>query len=270
MKICLLGVEGNSYTKNMCIEFDKRKIEYDLLLVRRKRKSFLVKILLIPYNLYLMSTRGRFKALSKTRPYFWLEFIKTLVKIKFSNSYEFEKKYNTIDFNEAIRNAGNVSYTDSINHVDSYKVLKLSGYELGVFAGVGIVSEYIIGSFSHYCLNAHPAPLPLCKGGGALENTLNLGLPPSVSIHKAIKEIDGGAIFSVTKLELVKSDTFESVYKKLSILCCISMAKAVRQILDEESIMWSENVGTLYYWNECSEQIQKNVRYVLKKKLSEL
>ena len=40
---------------------------------------------------------------------FWLEFIKTLVKIKFSNSYEFEKKYNTIDFNEAIRNAGNVS-----------------------------------------------------------------------------------------------------------------------------------------------------------------
>jgi len=271
MKICLLGVEGSSYTKMMCIEFSKSNLEFDLILVKRETESWLPKVLQIPYKLYLVANSGRFKGLRKYSAYFAREYIKYLARSVFSKKYEFENEYRSLGFAEAVRAARGVYRVPSVNHVKAYSILKSGGYDLGVLAGVGIVSELILQSFSQYCLNAHPAPLPFCKGGGALENTLYKDLMPAVTIHKAVKEIDGGEILDVVNLELMKNDSFDKIYRRLTILCCATMAKNVNYLANYEQVEFTDNLGgTLHYWVDCDERIQKSARKNLKKILENI
>ena len=271
MKICLLGIDDSSYTKMICSEFNKQKIRYDLILVEKRTETRAARVLLVPYKLYVIATEGRFKGLNKFRIFFATEYIKTLWRSLFPKAYYFEKEYNTLSFTDVVRGASSVYFTPSINHVKTFSILNNANYDIGVLAGVGIVSEPILNSFEQYCLNAHPAPLPFCKGGGALENTLNKNLTPAVSVHKAVRDIDGGEILDIVNLKLSKNDSFDSVYRKLTILCCITMAKNVRSLVSGERPTFSENIGgKLHYWAECNEHIQRNARRNLKKMLADL
>lgn len=261
MRVCLLGVEGSSYTKMMCLEFNKNKINYDLILVKKKEEAKLSKILLMPHKLYVIANKGRFKGLSKRSFYFYSEYMKMLYRIFFPKRYDFESEYYNLSITPVDLGARSVFFTHSINHVNTFSILKKGSYDVGILAGVGIVSELILSEFSHYCLNAHPAPLPACKGGGALENTLSKNLCPSISIHKAVCEIDGGDILGVISLELLKTDSFDSIYRKLSILCCVSMAKHVDRIISHCTVEFKENSKEkLHYWIDCNELIQRKAR----------
>lgn len=271
MKICLLGVEGSWYTKVMCTEFKKNNLLFDLILEERKAETRLAKVLQIPYKLYVIANGGRFKGLKKFSTFFAIEYAKHLLRFVLPKAYEFENEYRSLSFADAMRSANRVFRTPSVNHVKTYGILKSSRYDIGVLAGVGIVSELVLDTFSQYCLNAHPAPLPFCKGGGALENTLNEDLIPAVTIHKAVPDIDGGEILDVVNLELMKSDSFDSIYRRLTILCCITMVMNLKRVISAERVQFRENLGgRLHYWIECNEHIQKNARINLKKMLADL
>ena len=148
--------------------------------------------------------------------------------------------------------------------------LKENQYDIGIFAGVGIVSKPIIDCFSMFCLNAHPAPLPKCRGGGALENTLNHKLHPASTVHIATEEIDAGDIFSIKRVELKNNDTWESVRLKCDVYCCQNMAEVVRLIIDGNVPERIPNNGPLHYWSQCNISVQRNAEKQLRHLISQL
>ena len=121
--------------------------------------------------------------------------------------------------------------------------MKQKRYEFAIFAGVGIVKSDIIESISRYCLNAHPAPLPNCRGGGALECTLYNGLNPGVSVHQATEGIDEGDIFSLTDLALRESDNFLTVSVRLDELCAEQLVLVLNKFLRGQDLNMGKMLG---------------------------
>jgi methionyl-tRNA formyltransferase len=151
-----------------------------------------------------------------------------------------------------------------VNHVKVYSFIKQKGYKIGVLAGVGIVHREIIESFSEHCLNAHPAPLPECRGGGAVQQTLYKGLLPSASVHFATPEIDAGGILDVEPLSLKPDDTLESVSIRLTFLCAERLAFVTQKLISGGQFEVTENNGQIRYWKDCTKEVQITARRNLK------
>lgn len=265
-KICILG-NNDIYTKMICKEFDDNKIDYTLIIEKKqmKEKTYFSKFCNIPLKLDSLLNTGKYKALPKLNIFTIELLIKDLL-------FKKSKRYKSIvdPFLNYIPKTNNIYYTPSVNHIKTSKLIKDLDLDIGVFGGVGIVDGLIIDEFNKFCINAHPAPLPECRGGGALENTLRYGLKPSVSVHFATAEIDGGKIIKVTELLLSKDDSFNSVSFKLTILCAKSLAKIIIGIQNDETYQLTENNGKLHFWKDCNINIQKIARDNLKRLLWKL
>ncbi len=254
MKICLLG-NSSLYTKIVCKKFDELNIEYSLIIEKsniKKQNSFF-KFLSIPLKLERMLNSGKYKGLSKISFFTYKLLIKDILFNKSNKKKSLIKEY--INYTPK---AKSIYYTVSVNHITTAKIVEDNYFDIGVFAGVGIVDGLIIETFNEFCLNGHPAPLPNCRGGGALQNTFYYELEPSVSIHYGTTDIDEGEILKVEKLrEIDEYDTFNSVSLKLSILCGEVLAKVTKDLLDNKEFQIIENKGKLHYWKDCNKNIQK-------------
>ena len=115
----------------------------------------------------------------------------------------------------------------------------------------------IIDAFGICCLNAHPAPLPQCRGGGALINTLYYKLQPAVSVHVATAGIDEGEILRVTPLPVCKDDGYDSLNLRLAALCADTLAEVVQELAGGQPVKGMPNTGHLHYWKDCTLERQR-------------
>ena len=173
--------------------------------------------------------------------------------------YRFSNKYRVLisgvqeyDFS----NAEDVFIVESIDSLRVQEIIKDGQYAVGILGGVGILKSNIIDLFSMFCLNSHPAPLPECPGGGALEYTLALGLLPACSIHVVTEKVDSGDIVDVRKLALSSEDSFFHVRERLNFLCGQVMADVVLELVNGRSLGFSKNDGKMRLWRHCSHEIQ--------------
>ena len=160
--------------------------------------------------------------------------------------------------------------TSDINNLETINFLKKNNFDYALLAGVGIVNSDVLNSIKKFTLNAHPGPLPECRGSAALEFTLLKKLIPSVSIHIVTPEIDAGEIIGARKLELEKNDSFQSIYLRLSILCGQILVEILEDIISGKPITFLPNNGKTNIWLDASELVQKRARKNLKDLLAAL
>ena len=259
-RVCVLAKEGSVYANMVMTELTDNKVDFDVIWVKKKRsKDRMSNWLLIPFNLYKSVSTGRFKALSKFNWWTWSLFFKMRNQPISDDLQEKLKRF--------INKRFEGYYVSSVNHVVTYKYLQANSYDIGILAGVDIVNDFILKEFSEVCLNAHPAPLPECRGGGALENTLLQNLQPSSSVHQVTGGIDEGDIYKVKEIELDRTDNFRSLYLKLNMLGAEMLANITKGILDGQQLDVTKNTGKLYYWKDLTLEKQKKAHQNLKKKL---
>lgn len=257
-KIVVFGCPDSIYTKMLCYHLDENQINYDLIgqatdFLKSKKNNYF-------FRLKNLLNSGAFKGLSIFSPfilYLLFEKYKAKNNNKIKRVYE---KYTSVN-----KEADFI--VENINSESCLKILQDNNYDYALFGGVGIVSKPIINSIKKFCINAHPAPLPECRGGGALECTLYKKLQPGVSIHIATPGIDEGKIIKKIELEFkCKSDfNFQYISAKLTELCAIELANVAKEILDDMIIEYKDNDGHLNYWKDWSTIKQVKARFYLSK-----
>ncbi len=264
--ICILG-NNSIYTKIICKEFDDNNITYSLVLENDliPIKFYFSKLCNIPLKLDNLLNSGKYKSLPKLNIFTFRLMFEDLLFKKSLRYKEIIKPY--INY---IAKTKNIYYTPNVNHIQTSKIIENLNCDIGIFGGIGIVDNLIIEKFNKFCLNAHPAPLPECRGGGALENTLFYELKPSVNVHYGTKGIDEGKIIKVNELKLSKDDCFNSISYKLTILCAKSLVDVIMDFENNMTVSVKDNKGKLHYWKDCNINIQKIARNNLKKLLNEL
>ena len=264
-RICVLGTVGDSYTKMVVKALHDLGIEFSVVLegsISGRTSSF-SRLMSLPLQLYRALNCGRYKALPKLSFFTWKIFLREKFYYRQRESRSILKKYESVNLTGT-----GVPY---INHVKTLREIESQSYDFGLFAGVGIVDAEIISAFKVGCLNAHPGPLPQCRGGGALINTLCQGLRPAVSVHVATSEIDAGDVLLVKELDLRASDGYDSVTLRLAVLCAETLADAVAGILSGEiSMSGQPNTGVIHYWKDCALEKQRNAERQLSRMLHNL
>lgn len=265
-KICILG-NNSIYTKMICKELDENNMDYRLILEKTSvpKKVYFSKLCIFPLKLDNLLNAGKYKALPKLSIFTFKLIIEDFLFKKSTKYKEIIKPY--VNYSPKTKN---IYYTPNVNHVQTSKIIENLNCDIGIFGGVGIVDSLIIEKFNKFCLNAHPAPLPECRGGGALENTLFYALKPSVSVHYGTAGIDEGKIIKVNELKLSKDDCFNSISNKLTVLCAKSLVDVIIDLENNTTLSLKDNKGKLHYWKDCNISIQKIARNNLKKLLGEL
>lgn len=262
LKLCVLGRE-DSYTAMVVQCLRARGLEFTLILEGGGRaRSRVERLLERPLALYRALNSGRFKALPTLS---WFKLHAFIAERLF---YRSTAARAILDPLKEVAMQGIA--VPSVNHVRTLKIIERERFDIGLFAGVDIVDSTIIDAFRIACLNAHPAPLPQCRGGGALINTLNQGLQPAASVHVATAEIDKGEILRVTPLQLRKDDCYDFITLRLALLCADTLAEVALEMSSGKPIKGAPNTGTLHYWKDCSLGRQRDAMNRLQQLLEKL
>lgn len=261
-KLCVLGRE-DTYTSMVVQSLRARGLHFTLVLEGGGRAcSGIERLLGRPLALYRAFSSGRFKALPM------LSWFKLRAFVGERLFYRSPAARAILDPLKEVALEGIV--VPSVNHVRTLKLIEQERFDIGLFAGVDIVDGAIIDAFSTVCLNAHPAPLPQCRGGGALINTLCQGLQPAVSVHLATAEIDEGEILCVRPLPLRKDDCYDSITLRLALLCAETMADVALELSSGKPVKGAPNTGALNYWKDCTLERQRKAMRQLKQQLEAL
>lgn len=262
LKLCVLG-RDDSYTRMIVQSLLVRNLNFTLVLEKNSRtRSRIERLLERPLALYRALTSGRFKALPA---FSWFK-LRTFIEEQI-----YKRSFASRAIFDSLKNVPmDGIIVPSINHVFTLKLIERKQFDIGLFAGVDIVDGAIINAFSKICLNAHPAPLPQCRGGGALINTLYQNLKPAASVHIATAEIDAGEILRVSNLPLQKDDSYNSIELRLTLLCADILAEEALELSRGKLINGTPNNGELHYWKECTLERQRAAMRRLQKMLQEL
>lgn len=258
-KVCVFGLCDDLYTKMVVKYLEEVKLPYDLILVNSSKQKHNIPGIIKNLNIFFnLMYSGNFLALSKLTYYPYL-LAWRMIKYKKSEYYKsLVKPFIGIELRKRAK-----YMVDHVNHVAMYKILEKEKYEIGLFAGVGIVHAEIIGMFSRFCLNAHPAPLPECRGAGAIQFTLHKGLQPAASVHYATGDIDAGSILLVSEIEVFESDSINSLSDRLTIHAAEKLVEVTSLFLSGRKLNELPNSGKLNYWKNCNQDIQRSAEDAL-------
>ena len=259
-KIVVLGKKNSLYTKMVVCQLKEKGIDFDLILEESKKEEASLSII-SKFKRILNS--GAFTSLSIFNWFTWYLLIERHRNKKNSKVLDLVSKYADTALNPSL-------YVDNINNDSAKKFLNDNSYEYAVFAGVGIVKNEVISILQKFCINAHPAPLPECRGGGALECTLLKGLKPSVTVHVATAGIDEGEIINVQELKLTSDENFVTVTHRLTEKCAIEISKVCKMLIQNERIALKPNGGELNYWRDWNAKKQLVARRNLKRLLRDV
>lgn len=240
---------------------DDYKIPFNLVLVKPKTSKIKFPYILNKIFLFCnMLNSGNYIALSKHSLF------------TFKLAFQFLKYKKSAQYKSLIEPFINIETSslanfviEDINHVALYNFLKKENYDIGLLAGVGIVHSDILNSFSKFCLNAHPGPLPECRGGGAIQFTLSKMLQPAASVHYATSKIDAGSILMVSEIVVLKTDNINSISDRVTIHSANMIAEVVSLFLSGKQLVELPNTGKLNYWKDCTEIVQKEANAYLSK-----
>lgn len=256
----MLGSWNDLYTKMVVKFLEENRVPYDLVIVKssatKTRVPSLIQRIVVLINLLYS---GNFIALSKTSHYTYI-LVWRLVRYKASDRRQaLIAPFNEIDLSQRAK-----FVVDHVNHVALHKILEREKYEIGLLAGVGIVHSEIIDMFSRFCLNAHPAPLPDCRGAGAVQFTLQKGLQPAASVHYVTQDIDAGSVLLVSEIEVLKSDCINSLSDRVTIHAAEKLVEVAKLCLSGKTLNELPNSGKLNYWKNCTKNIQKSAEKALR------
>ena len=241
-------------------QLKEKAIDFDLILEGSEKEQPSLSII---SKLKRILSSGAFTSLSIFNWFTWYMLIERHRNKKNSTVLDLVSKYADTPLNPSL-------HVENINNEGTKKFLKDNGYEYAVFAGVGIVKNEVISILQRFCINAHPAPLPECRGGGALECTLLKGLKPSVTVHVATAGIDEGEIINVQELELTSDENFVTVTHKLTEKCAIEISKVCQLLIQNERVALKPNGGKLNYWRDWNAKKQLVARRNLKRLLRDV
>ena len=263
LKLCVLGRQGDSYTRMVVQSLRARGLQFTLVLEGGGRAGSRIERLLgRPLTLYRALTSGRFKALPKLSWFTLRAFLGERLYYRGRAARATLAPLQEVEMNGIV--------VRSVNHVRTLKLVEQERFDIGLFAGVDIVDGAIIHAFGACCLNAHPAPLPQCRGGGALINTLYYGLQPAVSVHVATAGIDEGEILRVMPLPLRKDDGYDSINLRLTLLCADILAEVAQELAGGKPVKGLPNSGVLHYWKDCTIERQREAMRRLRQLLEGL
>lgn len=255
--VAVLGRKDGLYTKMVIHELDKYGIPS--IFISTKNLSKVKKAWYDPLNFLGILKVGRYKAVGALH---WFHIFLLFEQFKHRrNSYrkKIRQKYSSVARNPDL-------VVSDINSGDVVSYVRTRKCHLILIADVGIVSDDVIRASVSGGLNAHPALLPDCRGGGALEFTLYKDLDPGVTVHRVTSEIDGGSILHRKKLQLSFDDSFLSVTEKLTEQCAKELVFVADLILQGREFTEEENTGELNYWRDCNIEVQKKARANLRKR----
>jgi hypothetical protein len=127
----------------------------------------------------------------------------------------------------------------SLNDADAVGVVRQLAPDVIAYGGGGILRESFLQAAPGPILNAHQGPLPAIRGMNAVEWSLLLGEPPTVTVHFIDAGIDTGATVSATRIPLRAGDTLDSLRQRgLAI-----GVRALHQALTERELSPQPSVG---------------------------
>ncbi len=96
-------------------------------------------------------------------------------------------------------------------------ILRNQEIDLIVLAGfMRIFTPYFINAHKNRIVNVHPSYLPQFKGAHAIKDALNAGAKVTgVTVHLVTAQVDSGRVLAQEKVRIAKSDTLESLEKKI-------------------------------------------------------
>lgn len=111
--------------------------------------------------------------------------------------------------------------------------------DLVVMAGFGtIFSEPIFDAFDGRILNTHPALLPAFKGWHAVADALAAGVKiTGCTVHVATVEVDDGPILAQRAVEVLPTDTVETLHERIKEVERTLYVDTIKEILERGSVL---------------------------------
>jgi folate-dependent phosphoribosylglycinamide formyltransferase PurN len=114
----------------------------------------------------------------------------------------------------------------SLNDADAVAFLRQAGAQAVFYAGGGILRKPLLDAAAGRIVNAHSGPLPQIRGMNALEWSLLIGEPPTVTIHVIDAGIDTGGAIEKIPIPVEAGDTIESLREKCEVLGVQGLVRA--------------------------------------------
>ena len=117
------------------------------------------------------------------------------------------------------------------------RILKDHSVDLVCLAGyMTLVGETLLASFNNKIINIHPSLLPAFKGLNAQKQALDYGVSyAGCSVHYVDQSMDGGALIMQDIVEVLDTDTEESLSKKILKKEHLLYPKAINLVLKKKS-----------------------------------
>jgi methionyl-tRNA formyltransferase len=259
MKIAVLGRYENLYTRIVLTELQRQGVHVDCLVVERSRTARNGKARWVQKVNQLLSavSSGPFESIPVWHPLYWKRVIQFIAYRYSRKRGQLLEEYIRTPFEELAAKTTLIKVAD-VNHAETYFALKNAEIDIGILGGVGIVSESILKTFQKYCLNAHPGPLPECRGSGAIEQALAQGLIPAGTVHIAESKVDAGCILTCEPIRIEEDDTMHSVQTKLAVHCGKMLARVIKRLVENHEFALKPNDGTTYRWRDCTVAVQRS------------
>lgn len=117
------------------------------------------------------------------------------------------------------------------------RILKDHSVDLVCLAGyMTLVGEILLEAFNNKIINIHPSLLPAFKGLNAQKQALDYGVSyAGCSVHYVDQSMDGGALIMQDIVEVLDTDTEESLSKKILKKEHLLYPKAINLVLKKKS-----------------------------------
>ena len=117
------------------------------------------------------------------------------------------------------------------------QILKDHSVDLVCLAGyMTLVGETLLAAFNNKIINIHPSLLPAFKGLNAQKQALDYGVSyAGCSVHYVDQSMDGGALIMQDIVEVLDTDTEESLSKKILKKEHLLYPKAINLVLKKNS-----------------------------------
>ncbi len=140
--------------------------------------------------------------------------------------------------------------------------------------GTSIVKDHVVQN-AKLALNVHWGLSPYYRGTHCTDWALinwdpyNVG----VTVHKLVKEIDGGSILAQSRAEIKPDDTLHSINMQLTYLGTEMILKVIEKLKNGEDLDFKQqdlSLGYLTYLRQWNHQLDKQIQYIEKNNLIEV
>ncbi len=167
----------------------------------------------------------------------------------------------------------NVKNSQDINKI-FHKILKFSKIDIILIIAFGIIlSKKFFKIAKLGCYNIHPSLLPKWRGPSPIQYTLlNNDLISGITIIKINKYIDKGKIVFQKICKINKKETYNSLYKKLTLLSNKIIINILYKIYNKKIILYKQNEKLATYskkinkkdgkinWRLSAKKIESQIR----------